>query len=231
MIWFASDNGPEQNCPPDGICKKASISPQRPVEGPGSAGPLRGRKRDIYEGGHRVAGIVSFPPLIQGRGGMQVWETVVTFDFLPTVMELLNQTRPPSQQSWALDGRSIVALLKEPNNFQWNNTKEGPRSFGIGYYDPKQIISNGWGYRWGKWKYVQGSVSCNKKYCRKPQLFDLETDLGERHDLAEANPDVLRLLQQKFREWHASIMKSRQEESKCQKANLPLPLPTFMSEE
>ncbi|CAB9499726.1 acetylgalactosamine-6-sulfatase [Seminavis robusta] len=230
MIWFASDNGPERVCPPDGICKKASTDPQRPAEGPGSAGPLRGRKRDIYEGGHRVAGIVSFPPLVQGQGGKETWETVVTFDFLPTIMELLYQNRPPSQQSWAMDGRSIVPLLKNPGTFQWNNTKEGPRSFGIGFFDPKLVKSNGWGYRWGKWKYVQGSASCKREDCQKPQLFDLESDLGERHNLAEVKPTVLSHLQEEFRKWHASIMKSRREESKCQKTDL-LPLPAFMSEQ
>eukprot|EP00051_Salpingoeca_urceolata_P021108 m.325608 g.325608 ORF g.325608 m.325608 type:complete len:485 (-) comp19735_c0_seq20:112-1566(-) len=47
MIWLATDNGPEENCHPEGICKGTE---HRPQQGAGSAGPLRGRKRDIWVG-------------------------------------------------------------------------------------------------------------------------------------------------------------------------------------
>ena len=45
IVWFCSDNGPEG--------KKGKA--------PGSAGPLRGRKRSLFEGGTRVPGILSWP--------------------------------------------------------------------------------------------------------------------------------------------------------------------------
>jgi arylsulfatase A-like enzyme len=223
MTWFTADNGPEMNCPPNGICQRADSAPHRPQEGPGSAGPLRGRKRDIYEGGHRVAGIVSFPAEVKGNAVS--WETVVTMDFLPTIMELLSVDRPPEQQSWAFDGRSILPLLRNPQNFRWYETEEGPRSIGIGYHDTKLSISNGWGYRFGRWKLVQGSASCKQEECQKPQLFDLESDLGERHDLATEYPDILADLKLKFQDWYRSILHSRRNESNCTKANqLILPL-------
>jgi arylsulfatase A-like enzyme len=222
MIWFTSDNGPEQNCKPAGICEKAATHPHRPKEGPGSAGPLRGRKRDIYEGGHRVAGLVSFPALV--KDNRESWETVVTMDFLPTVMEVLGVSRPPEQESWAMDGRSILPLLMKPETFQWQQTEEGPRSIGIGYYNANLTIVHGWGYRYGRWKYVEGSESCTVDSCRTPQLFDLESDLGERHDLSKVYPDVLADLKEKFLAWHRSVMRSRRLESKCQKVkDLTLP--------
>ena len=233
-IWFATDNGPEMNCPPKGICQNADEFPNRPKEGPGSAGILRGRKRDIFEGGHRVPGIISFPPQVQRQGtqnrddneeeAVVSWETVTTMDFLPTVMELLGVDRPIDQQSWAMDGRSILPLLKNASGFRWEDTKEGPRSFGLGNHDPKQDAVHGYGYRHGKWKYVEGSVSCTVPSCRKPMLFDLSNDLGERRDLSKVHPDVLEDLRGKFLEWHASVMKSRQEESNCtQNKDLVLP--------
>eukprot|EP00533_Pseudo-nitzschia_delicatissima_P015812 CAMPEP_0197261732 /NCGR_PEP_ID=MMETSP1432-20130617/122_1 /TAXON_ID=44447 /ORGANISM="Pseudo-nitzschia delicatissima, Strain UNC1205" /LENGTH=572 /DNA_ID=CAMNT_0042726015 /DNA_START=81 /DNA_END=1799 /DNA_ORIENTATION=- len=216
MIWFGTDNGPEMNCPPDGICERANHDPQRPKEGPGSAGPLRGRKRDIYEGGHRVPGIVSYPSEINNQGQKIIsWETVTTMDFLPTVMEVLGVDRPIEQQSWAMDGRSILPLLRNAMGFKWSDTEEGPRSLGLGYYDPKLNIAHGHGYRYDKWKYVEGSASCTISECRTPMLFDLEADLGERHDLSDIYPEILRDLQDKFLEWHASVMRSRKEESKC----------------
>jgi arylsulfatase A-like enzyme len=46
MLWLTTDNGPEGNCAPEGRC-----TPDHFRTWPGSAGPLRGRKRDIWEGG------------------------------------------------------------------------------------------------------------------------------------------------------------------------------------
>lgn len=218
QTWFSTDNGPEMNCPPEGICKRAKINLQRPEEGPGSAGPLRGRKRDIYEGGHRVPGIVSYPAEIK-TANLISWETITTMDFLPTIMEVLDVDRPKEQQSWALDGRSILPLLRNASSFKWRDTKEGPRSLGFGHHDPALNVANGWGYRFGRWKYVEGSVSCNISDCRKPQLFNLAKDIGERHDISEEYPDILADIKLKFRDWHESVMKSRLEESKCRNSN------------
>lgn len=67
-------------------------------------------------------------------------------------------------------------------------------------------------------------MSCTISECRKPMLFDLEADIGERNDLSEVHPEILQDLQGKFMEWQASVMKSRSEESKCRGAkNLAVP--------
>ena len=157
--------------------------------------------------------IVSFPTLVKENAVS--WETVVTMDFLPTIMELLQVDRPSEQQSWAMDGRSIVPLLKSPSTFRWNETERGPRSIGIAFGSPNLNPNNGWGYRYGPWKLVQGSTSCRQDDCRQPQLFHLETDLGERKDVSKEHPDILKDLQEKFQGWHESVLKSRREESKC----------------
>lgn len=145
MIWFASDNGPEKNCPPRGFCQNDLTRPQRPQEGPGSAGPLRGRKRDIYEGGHRVPAIVSYPKVI--KDNRESWETVVTTDFLPTVMQVLKVDRPPEQQNWAMDDQSILSLLRN-ESFRWEDTFEGTRRIGIGFFDRRDGELD-WGFRSG----------------------------------------------------------------------------------
>ena len=51
LTWLATDNGPEVNCEPEGFCEHSHYQ-----KGPGSAVPLRGRKRDVFEGGHRASG-------------------------------------------------------------------------------------------------------------------------------------------------------------------------------
>lgn len=145
--------------------------------------------------GHRV------PAVIRGDSGGESWETVYTTDF--------RVDRPPSQQNWAMDGRSVLPLLK--------NTKTGVRSTGIGYYDAKLSVVHGWGYRHGKWKYVEGSTSCEQASCHQPQLYDLENDVGERHDLTGEFSDTLANLQKMFYGWHDSVMMSRRKESVCKK--------------
>jgi hypothetical protein len=57
----------------------------------------------IWEGGHRVPGVVSWPAVVRGPA-RESWATVITSDFLTTVMEVLNVERPPAQRSWAMDG-------------------------------------------------------------------------------------------------------------------------------
>jgi arylsulfatase A-like enzyme len=216
MIWMSSDNGTEHNCPPHGICQHGDSDPRRPLEGPGSAGLLRGRKRDIYEGGHRVPGVVSWPAFAAWKNGApsgESWETVSTMDFLPTIMDILNVSRPASQQDWAMDGRSILPLLRGQ---RWSDTALGERQIGFGFWDPRLTLVNGWGFRYGEWKYVHGSRSCSVKECRQPQLYNLEMDMGERQDLAKERPDILHDLQRRFQMWHKSIMHSRRSESHCQ---------------
>ena len=104
MIWMTTDNGPEKDCPPDGFCNKTHFS----LVGPGSAGALRGRKRDIWEGGHRVPGIIAWPAVVRGPA-RESWDPVITSDFLPTIMEVLGVRRPISQMNWGFDGATLLS--------------------------------------------------------------------------------------------------------------------------
>ena len=88
MIWFSSDNGPENKTP-------------------GSTGGLKGRKGTLYEGGIRVPGIIEWPTLI--RNNRVTDYPVVTNDFLPTVCDIVG-VQPPTDRE--LDGISILPHLK-----------------------------------------------------------------------------------------------------------------------
>jgi arylsulfatase A-like enzyme len=212
MTWLATDNGPEYNCPPAGICGGTEHRPiaKGTFGGPGSAGPLRGRKRDIWEGGHRVPGIISWPAVVKGKA-RENWDTVVTMDFLATIMEVLAVERPAGQETWAFDGVSVLPILRgEP---------AAPRGIGWIFDTPVLSVQKGYGYRYGKWKYVQGSVSCAgptaNTTCQLPMLYDLESDLGERNDVSAEYPDVLKAIMANFTLWHESVMHSIDDESKC----------------
>jgi arylsulfatase A len=128
-------------------------------------------------------------------------------DFMATIMEVLGVERPPEQRDWAFDGVSVLPILRG----------QTPPTRGIGWiFDTADLnVQKGYGYRYGKWKYVQGSISCTLQSCRLPQLYDLSTDLGERHDISAQHPSTLKAIMANFTTWHQSIMHSIDSESKC----------------
>jgi hypothetical protein len=241
---FATDNGPEYNCGPDGFCTN---DPGIYRRAPGSAvrsalSGLRGRKRDVYEGGHRIPSIISWPAVVAGDTGRVSWELVTTADFLPTIMSALGVKRPAHQAEWALDGRSILPLLKAPpspvaqtQTVYADGTNVMP-AHGAGW------IFDGWdgtkpamgdankthiAYRHGRWKlnwYGYGSaVSCTEASCRKPMLFDLATDLGETRDVSHEYPEVFAAILSNMTAFSESLVHSVVEESKCQHIGPPQP--------
>ncbi|MBI9019145.1 MAG: sulfatase-like hydrolase/transferase [Phycisphaerae bacterium] len=95
MLWFCSDNGPE------GGTQGSAY--------PGSAGPYRGRKRSLYEGGVRVPGILEWPDKVK-KTRIEKNFPCVTSDYFPTIMEVLgfkvkNQPEP-------IDGISLMPLIQ-----------------------------------------------------------------------------------------------------------------------
>ena len=91
IVFFTSDNGPHR----EGGADPAFFH---------SAGPLRGLKRALYEGGIRVPMIVRFPGRISaGTTSSQVW---AFWDVLPTLAELAGANVPQG-----LDGISMVPAL------------------------------------------------------------------------------------------------------------------------
>jgi arylsulfatase A len=92
FVFFTSDNGPEG----DGI-----KSPGR-----GSSGGLRGRKRDLHEGGIREPGLVRWPGRIRAGGTSDV--PVIGSDVFPTMLALAG-TEPPRDR--VLDGVNVLPVL------------------------------------------------------------------------------------------------------------------------
>ena len=87
MIWFCSDNGPENGTP-------------------GSAGIFRERKRSLYEGGVRVPAFVYWKNHFDKK--LRVDFPAITSDYLPTILDILNMDYPDDRP---LDGESLLALL------------------------------------------------------------------------------------------------------------------------
>src|SRR5688572_3514609 len=155
IIFFTSDNGPH---------KEGGVDPKFF----NSSGPLRGIKRDLYEGGIRVPMIVRWPGKIPaGKVSDQVW---AFWDFLPTAAEIARE-KPPEN----IDGISMLPTLlgqKQTNQHEflyWEFHEKGT----------KQAV------RMGDWKAVRPAP-------KKPlELYNLKTDLSEAVDVAEKHPDVI----------------------------------------
>ncbi len=92
FVFFTSDNGPEG----DGV----------KTPGRGSSGGLRGRKRDLHEGGIRVPGIARWPGRIAANATSST--PVIGSDIFPT---MLNLAGVPVPKERVLDGIDVSGLL------------------------------------------------------------------------------------------------------------------------
>ena len=162
LVMLSSDNGPhkEGGHQPDFF---------------DSNGPLRGYKRDLYEGGIRVPMIARWPGTIpSGR----VTSLISGFqDILPTVAELCTADKPSH-----LDGVSLVPeLLGKPGQQQheflyWEfSEQQGKRA----------VLQ-------GDWKLVQLKVSTQKP--SGFELYNVADDVSEANDVAAAHPEIVKRL-------------------------------------
>jgi arylsulfatase A-like enzyme len=141
-------------------------------------GPFRGQKGDLFEGGHRVAAIANWPGRI--KGGSVSTATVMTADLMPTFMAVAGVPKPADL---ALDGTDLGAVL-------FRGETLAPRYLFWRDSDEKAV-------RFGKWKLLVGGGGS--------QLFDLERDPGESHDLASTEPTRVRELTAKRAAWEADV--------------------------
>jgi arylsulfatase A-like enzyme len=137
-------------------------------------GPLRGIKRDLYEGGIRVPLIVSWPGTIPA--GLVDDASHVTFwDFLPTFAELGGAEVPAELQ---LDGISVVPSMLQgaevgndrPLYWEFRRKPDTPLMQAV---------------RWGRWKAVRLSEDADL------EIYDLQEDLGETRDVADQHPELV----------------------------------------
>jgi len=160
LVLFTSDNGPHS----EGGHKHEFFD---------ANGPLRGFKRDLYEGGIRVPTIAWWPGMIQA--GRCCDQPLAFWDFLPTACELAG-IEPPQ----GIDGVSFVPSLA--------GRPQTEHAYLFWKYGKKTAV------RRGKWKAVRLDEE-------KPlELYDLEADIGERHNIADQNPEKVAQMQAIMRE-------------------------------
>lgn len=156
LVIFVSDNGPH---------KEGGNNP----EFFNSNGPLRGIKRDLYEGGIRTPAIARWTGTVKPG---QVSDAIWTFwDFLPTAAELAGVKSPTG-----IDGISFVPALHG-------------RAMPAREYLYWEFHERGFNQavRMGDWKGVRTGSR------RKPiELYNLKDDIGETSNVADKHADVVK---------------------------------------
>jgi arylsulfatase A len=132
-----------------------------------SSGGLRGIKRDLYEGGIRVPMIARWPGTIPaGRVSDQVW---AHWDMLPTLAEFAGASVPKG-----LDGVSMATALRGKGRVE-----HAPLYWEFHERGFQQAV------RMGNWKAVRLAAGAPL------ELYDLEADGRESHNVASAHADVI----------------------------------------
>ena len=160
LVFFISDNG------------ATSI---------GSNGSLRGNKGQLWEGGHRVPAIASWPGRI--AAGTTCDDLSIGIDILPTLLELSGAEKPAAHR---LDGRSLVPSLLGKKN-------RGERKLYWGFRRQQAM-------RQGPWKYVR-----ELKGQEAAALYNLSSDPGEKENLAGKDPARLASMRKDYAAWRKDV--------------------------
>lgn len=183
LLIFSSDNGPWYE---------------------GSAGGLRGRKGQSFEGGFRVPFLARWPGQIDSGGVID--EPAMGIDLLPTIFELAGLALPADR---IVDGESLAPLLLDPGS----SLPERPLYFY--HYDKLEAV------RLGEWKYyprvhrytwpipldaasIPDAMAAGQLGTRWPLLYNVERDPGEAYNLLDRNPGVAEELRQVLHEWQGT---------------------------
>ncbi len=172
LILVCSDNGPEL--------------------GAGSAGPYRGHKTKLYEGGVRSPLVVWGPGLVEGRGVVNQKSVFSAIDLVPSLLQIAGVAPP---QEVVFDGQSLPSVLlgtsqasrSEPIYFR----RPPDRDTFYGDDDLPDLA-----VRDGRWKLLceyDGSDA---------QLYDLAQDREETRNLADSRPAIVQRLSRELIAWH-----------------------------
>lgn len=159
LVLFTSDNGPTYD--------RLGGSDSEFFE---SAGPFRGLKGSLYEGGIRVPLVARWPGKIPpGR----VTDHICAFwDHFPTLCDVAGLDTPPG-----LDGISFLPTL----------TGQGEQKEHLYLYWEFPAYGGQQAIRMGPWKAVRQNISQGS---RTTELYNLERDIGETTDLAKEYPSL-----------------------------------------
>ena len=182
ILIFMTDNGSAAGC---------DIDRQGFVQAGYNAG-MRGKKGSPYEGGHRVPLFLHWPAggFTEGR---DVDELTANIDILPTLIELCELEVSSTAQ---FHGTSIAPLLQ--------NEREDWQERVI--VTDSQRVENPI-----KWK-DSATMSQRWRLVNGTELYDIQADPGQQHDIAEAHSEVVAELREHYEAWWELVSERFDEE-------------------
>ena len=178
VIFFCSDNGPA-----DGLAKK----------GIASAGPFKGHKHKMYEGGLLVPACAEWPGVIPA--GKTIESRCSTVDFFPTIAKIANY-KFKSKDKRPIDGIDLMPLIEGETD-----ARSQPMFFGyrrlFGDIDGQAVIA-------GNMKLLREA-----KPNGKTRLYDLSKDPYEKKDLSKELPEITESMKTQLKDLDQSCQRSR----------------------
>ena len=156
--------------------------------------PLRGAKGWLYEGGIRVPCIIKWPG--KTDAGVVCREPVISNDFYPTLLDMAGLPPLPRQ---TVDGLSLVPSL------QGHSLERDAIYWHFPHYSNHGMQSPGGAIRDGDYKLLEYYENDTI------QLFDLNEDINEQHDLAESQTVKAEELRQKLHAWRDRVAARKME--------------------
>ncbi len=185
VLIFTSDNGGVGGYTREGIKKGGDTTDNA---------PLRSGKGSLYEGGTRVPFIVRWPGIT--AAGSQVGVPSIHVDLYPTLLEIAGGAAP---ENYPLDGESLVPLFKNPQATLKRRAiyQHFPGYLGAGENTwrttPVGLIQQG---DWKLMEYFEDG---------RLELYNLAEDIGEKNNLATAQPDKVKELQSQMIAWRKEV--------------------------
>lgn len=181
LILFSSDNGPE-----DIHIRNAGHS------GIGSAGPFRGRKRSLYEGGVRVPGIMRWPGHVPA-GRIDDTAILSGVDWLPTVCRVAGVAVPETHKLDGEDASDVIQGMSRPRRgplmWEWRFNIAGEPF----HHSPQLAIRD------GDWKLLLNPDRS------RVELYEIKRDLTQLNNVAEKHADVVERLSSKVLAWQKEL--------------------------
>lgn len=188
LVFFISDNGPAAS----DFNGYQEDWPQ--MDRIGQTGPLRGGKRQLYDGGIRVPFIASWPSQIAAQ--QTVATPVTTLDVYKTVADITDISLP---EDILTDGESLLKILDTPETYQ---TRE---LFWTGRTCAGKICNNFGAVRRGDFKWIEPDKGL-------AALYNLRADIGETRDLTSSEKQISVELQARYNDWYQTLPKASSKE-------------------
>tara|TARA_R110002050_G_scaffold92566_3_gene193747 strand:- start:43284 stop:44681 length:1398 start_codon:yes stop_codon:yes gene_type:complete len=168
---------------------------ERAFWGGGNAGPYRGSKFSLFEGGIRVPAIIRYPGVVPANEVRD--QLSMEMDWFSTIGELIN-----SEVGDNIDGKSLMPIILDGKK----ESRHEVVHWQFGNYDDKTAQ---WAVRKGSWKLIgnvnEPSGQGAKKNLDKLFLVNLDKDIGEKNNLAKSNPKKKDELLQLHNSWIKSV--------------------------